>query len=92
MRPAARFFLAVCCLDLVLLLPRTRAFTKTSVFRATAVPQQQHPLQALTERQQQFWEDVESGLDDIERYYREKRGLDIERIRQFGRRYVNEKS
>ena len=45
-------------------------------------------LAALTERQQQFWEDVETGLDDIESYY-EKKGLDIDRLRQFGRRYVH---
>lgn len=41
-------------------------------------------LAALSERQQQFWEDVEMGLDDIEDYYKNK-GMDIDRIRQFGR-------
>lgn len=45
-------------------------------------------LAALTERQQQFWEDVESGLDDVEDYYLNQKGLDIDRIRQFGRRCV----
>lgn len=42
-------------------------------------------LDALTERQEQFWEDVEEGLDDIEKYYRE-RGQNIDRIRRFGMR------
>ena len=42
-------------------------------------------LGALTERQEQFWEDVEDGLDDIEKYYRE-RGMNIDRIRRFGMR------
>lgn len=42
-------------------------------------------LQALTDRQMQFWEDVEDGLDDIEEFYW-KRGQDIDRIRQFGKR------
>ena len=40
---------------------------------------------ALTERQLQFWEDVEDGLDDIEAFYA-KKGENIDRIRQFGRR------
>lgn len=43
------------------------------------------PLSALTERQMQFWEDVEEGLDDIEAFYA-KQGLDIDRIRRFGKR------
>jgi hypothetical protein len=42
-------------------------------------------LDALTERQMQFWEDVEDGLDDIESYWARK-GFDIDRIRQFGKR------
>ena len=43
------------------------------------------PLSALTERQMQFWEDVEDGLDDIENFYA-KKGQSIDRIRQFGKR------
>ena len=39
----------------------------------------------LTIRQVQFWEDVESGLDDIENFYK-KKGQSIDRIRQFGKR------
>ena len=35
----------------------------------------------------QFWEDVESGLDDIENFYA-KKGQSIDRIRQFGKRLV----
>jgi maltose-binding protein MalE len=42
-------------------------------------------LNALSERQMQFWEDVEEGLDDIENFY-QKKGMDIDRIRQFGKR------
>jgi hypothetical protein len=42
-------------------------------------------LKALTERQMQFWEDVEEGLDDIEEFYA-KKGQNIERIRDFGKR------
>lgn len=42
-------------------------------------------LDALTERQEQFWEDVEEGLDGIENYYK-KRGGNINRIRRFGMR------
>jgi len=41
-------------------------------------------LSALTERQQQFWEDVEEGVDDIATYY-EAKGDSLERIRAFGR-------
>jgi hypothetical protein len=41
-------------------------------------------LMALTDRQMQFWEDVEDGLDDIEDFYN-KQGANIDRIRQFGR-------
>lgn len=39
-------------------------------------------LSALTERQTQFWEDVEDGLDDVERVYGDG---SIDRIRAFGR-------
>jgi hypothetical protein len=49
-------------------------------------PPQNSPLAALTERQQQFWEDVERGLDDIADFYQSKKGMDIDRIRQFGKR------
>jgi hypothetical protein len=42
-------------------------------------------LDALTERQEQFWEDVEEGLNDIENDYI-KRGGNIDRIRRFGMR------
>jgi hypothetical protein len=39
----------------------------------------------LTDRQLQFWEDVEDGLDDIESFWA-KKGQNIERIRLFGQR------
>lgn len=42
-------------------------------------------LHALTERQQQFWEDVEDGLDDVAAFY-EKKGGNINRVRRFGMR------
>lgn len=41
-------------------------------------------LSALTERQLQFWEDVEDGLDDIEEYYAQK-DQNLSRIRNFVR-------
>lgn len=41
----------------------------------------------LTERQLQFWEDVEDGLDDIGEFWG-KQGQSIDRIRTFGKRYV----
>lgn len=43
---------------------------------------------ALTERQMQFWEDVDEGLDDIENFYI-KNGQSIDRIRQFSKRFVH---
>jgi len=42
---------------------------------------------ALTERQMQFWEDVEDGLKDIEKFYKEQKDMDIDRIQQFALRY-----
>lgn len=42
-------------------------------------------LHALTERQAQFWENVDDGLNDIETYYRNQGG-NIDRIRRFGMR------
>lgn len=42
-------------------------------------------LSVLTERQMQFWEDVDTGLDDIEAFYAAK-DLDIDRVRQFAKR------
>jgi len=41
-------------------------------------------LSALTERQMQFWEDVDTGLDDVEAFYATN-GLDIDRVRQFAK-------
>lgn len=40
-------------------------------------------LGALTERQMQFWEDVEEGLKDIEGFYQKQGMGDIERIWEF---------
>lgn len=72
-----RFAVGLCCL------------VRTSSF--TIGPWRQSPLQrssclsALTERQMQFWEDVDEGLVDIEQVY-VSRGEDIDRIRTFGKR------
>jgi hypothetical protein len=41
-------------------------------------------LSALTERQMQFWEDVDEGLDDIANFYA-KKGEGIDRIRVFSK-------
>ena len=67
------------------------AFTSTITSTSTTTTNQHYSkcissLHALSERQQQFWEDVESGLGDIESYYKNKMGQDIDRIRLFGRR------
>ena len=43
-------------------------------------------LSALTERQMQFWEDVEDGLKDIEDFYQKKEMGNIERIWGFCQR------
>jgi hypothetical protein len=45
-------------------------------------------VSALTERQMQFWEDVEEGLKDMEAYYLSTKGLNMDRIHQFSKRYV----
>jgi len=42
------------------------------------------PLSALTERQMQFWEDVDDGLRDIENFYL-KKNQNIDRIRTFSK-------
>lgn len=41
-------------------------------------------LSALTERQMQFWEDVEEGLNGIESLYKSK-GMNIDRVRRFAK-------
>jgi hypothetical protein len=72
-------------------LPRTRAYVTTGAGHARAGPAvgvgvpRRVGLAALTERQMQFWEDVEEGLDDMEAFYA-KRGQSIDRIREFGKR------
>ena len=47
-------------------------------------------MHALTERQMQFWEDVEEGIDDIERYYLDAKNQGIPRIRAFAKRAQGE--
>ena len=48
----------------------------------TQQQQQQENKKQLTERQLQFWEDVDKGLDGIESFY-SKRGMSINRVREF---------
>jgi hypothetical protein len=43
----------------------------------------------LTDRQMQFWEDVDDGLNGIEEFY-QKNGQNILRIREFSKRFVLE--
>jgi hypothetical protein len=43
----------------------------------------------LTDRQLQFWEDVDTGLLDIENFFA-KKNQDINRIRQFAKRYAEQ--
>lgn len=63
---------------LVALLETTSAFSLTP---ATARPvTTNHALFALSERQMQFWEDVEEGLQNVETVYKEQ-NLDIDRIK-----------
>jgi len=59
----------------------TKAFTAvtTTPVGSTRMSTASH---ALTERQMQFWEDVEDGLKDIEGFY-SKQGENIDRIWQF---------
>ena len=59
------------------LLPTANAFL---VKRRSSSPRTRPD--ALTERQLQFWEDVEEGLDDIENFFA-KKGQRIDRIRKF---------
>jgi len=79
-----KFFVAVSLLLAALSVPVVSAFapcyTRTTTRTAT------QKLKALTERQQQFWEDVETGLNDIESFYKNQKGQDIDRIRLFGKR------
>ncbi|KAL7569311.1 hypothetical protein ACA910_016854 [Epithemia clementina (nom. ined.)] len=58
---------------------RSDDFTTTHVWRSS---RRHAPLNALSERQLQFWEDVETGLADIEKYY-EKKEQSLARINQF---------
>ena len=46
------------------------------------------PKKQLTDRQLQFWEDVDEGLNDIESFW-EKKNQNIDRIRLFALRYEN---
>jgi hypothetical protein len=80
-------------LRLMLLLGVTVSLSTSFVSRAT----KQHARApstasyALSERQMQFWEDVDKGLDDIENFFEKNKGQDIDRIRQFTKRYVSVK-
>jgi hypothetical protein len=61
-------------------------FTTTSSFAVlSSCTKRVWSLSALTERQMQFWEDVEDGLTDLESFWA-KQGLDVDRIRTFAKR------
>ena len=84
-RPIMRAFGSL----LILFVESTRAFVvlpaPTCSSRKLSPSSDSSLLGALTERQMQFWEDVEEGLDDVEAYYATK-GMDIDRVRDFGKR------
>ena len=64
--------------------------TRTSTLcRSTTTPttsSASFTVKKLTDRQYQFWEDVDDGLDAIEAFYA-KQNQTIDRIRQFALRY-----
>eukprot|EP00804_Cyclotella_cryptica_P027734 CCRYP_020465-RA/>CCRYP_020465-RA protein AED:0.10 eAED:0.10 QI:135/1/1/1/1/1/5/99/353 len=66
--------------------PRRHATTTTHPSSSSSALQ----AQRLTPRQLQFWEDVESGLVDIEKFYQSKNGQSMERIRTFCQRAQGE--
>jgi hypothetical protein len=57
------------------------AFAPTTTTRPRAATTRTH-LAVLTERQVQFWEDVQEGLQDIEEFY-QKSNLGLERLWDF---------
>jgi hypothetical protein len=78
--------LYVCFVLLACNLP-TQAFVSdihSLVTRKSSLPTSETYLSALTERQMQFWEDVDEGLDDIANFYA-KKGEGIDRIRVFSK-------
>lgn len=77
-------------LRLVLLLGALISLSTSFVSRATKqnARASRTASYALSERQMQFWEDVDKGLDDIEAFFA-KKGQDIDRIRQFTKRCVS---
>lgn len=79
----------ITAISLVLSLYNTKAFIPPTAYpKYQSLPSYQsrkisgHKCFALTERQLQFWEDVDDGLNDVETVYAE-RGFDIDRIRAF---------
>eukprot|EP00544_Gedaniella_sp_CCMP2646_P008684 CAMPEP_0202484346 /NCGR_PEP_ID=MMETSP1361-20130828/3437_1 /ASSEMBLY_ACC=CAM_ASM_000849 /TAXON_ID=210615 /ORGANISM="Staurosira complex sp., Strain CCMP2646" /LENGTH=325 /DNA_ID=CAMNT_0049112955 /DNA_START=36 /DNA_END=1013 /DNA_ORIENTATION=+ len=69
-----RYAIGFCCLA------RTSSFTVGPSRQSS----RSSCLSALTERQMQFWEDVDEGLTDVEQVYA-SRGQDIDRIRTFAK-------
>jgi hypothetical protein len=67
------------------------ALTPSHAFAPVALkaPSTATSLSALTERQMQFWEDVDTGLNDVEAFYKQSKGLTIDRVRQFAKRCVS---
>jgi hypothetical protein len=62
-------------------------FTKTRISSFVSTENTALFAKELTDRQLQFWEDVEDGLDEIAQFW-EKKGQSIDRIRLFGQRYA----
>mmetsp|Transcript_21907 Transcript_21907/g.24932 ORF Transcript_21907/g.24932 Transcript_21907/m.24932 type:complete len:335 (+) Transcript_21907:120-1124(+) len=78
-----------CCSISILLLAysfnNVHAFAvKSSLLPVSSGARSGNSLAALTERQMQFWEDVDDRLNDIEVVFSSK-GLDIDRIREFAK-------
>jgi hypothetical protein len=70
---------------LVVLIDASHGFT-SSGWGASSCRKPGSCLSALTERQMQFWEDVDEGLNDIEALYASSKSMDIDRVRQFAKR------
>lgn len=70
---------------ITLLFLRVTTISAFAVITASSKDAKTWRLNALTERQMQFWEDVDDGLDDLERFWA-KQGQDIDRIRTFAKR------
>jgi hypothetical protein len=80
-------FMLVTSYSLVTANRRTRRAVTFDFAAAATDTTSTKSLIPLTDRQLQFWEDVDDGLNDIESFW-DKKGQNIDRIRQFALRYV----